>query len=432
MEKFDYVIVGSGIAGLHSAYRLTEQNKKVLVLESESYIGGRMSSHEINGNFVDFGAKFVANAYRNMLPLAKELGVVPVPIGLTRAAIFKEGKLYSFDDKKRFFGALLYKGISLKAKLQLGFAVLYALIKYRGLNIYDRDAALYLDNKSIYDDFRNFAGSEGFDHLLEPLSQNVVFYPTRDFSRAAFYSLLSKIVTMKTFTFPRGIGELCEKMAAQVQIEKNVKVRSVRKTEDGIVITALREGKEVTYQTENVILAIPGNRVLDILENPSSDEKEFFSHIRYASTVQILCEGVTNLFNTTNVIWTLPKEESNFTALGNRGREGSSANSTYFIAALRENTFMRLREANALDSDHLRELILKEFPNISGLKIIRVQVWESATPKLYPGYITSVDRFLKRPDWNSGIYFCGDYLENPSTEGALTSSIRLLEKINAV
>lgn len=353
MGKLDYIIIGSGIAGLHTAYRLSQQNKKVLVLEKESYIGGRMSSHEINGHFIDFGAKFIANAYKNMLPLAEELGVEPVSINLTKAGILKAGKLYSFDDTRRIFAALSYRGISLRAKLQLGLAVVYALIKYRGLDIYNLEDVLYLDDKSVYDDFRDFAGPEGFDHLLEPLSQNVVFYPTKDFSRAAFYSLLSKLITMKTFTFPRGIGELCEKMAARVPVEKNVEVISAQRTPAGIIIKALKNGQEITYQAGRAVMAIPGNRVLNILKSPLPDERTFFSQVRYASTVQILCEGKTNLFEKVNVIWTLPKEKSSFTALGNRGREGSSADSTYFIAALREGTFTRLRDTNNLDPAHL-------------------------------------------------------------------------------
>jgi len=286
-----------------------------------------------------------------------------------------------------------------------------------------------LDDKSIYDDFRNFAGAEGFDHLIEPFSQNVVFYPTKDFSRAAFYSILPKLSIAKTFTFPKGIGQLCELMAASVPMERSAEVKSVQRTAAGVMVKVLKEDKEIVYQTKNAILAIPGNRVLDVLDNPLPSEGEFFSKVRYASTVQILCEGKTDLFKETNIIWTLPKETSNFTALGSRGYRASSVDSVYFIAALRENTFRLLRETDCLDSRHLQNLIQEEFPSISDLKIIRVQIWESATPKVYPGYLKNVYKFLTRQDWDNGIYFCGDYLENPSTEGALTSSIRLLEKL---
>jgi len=73
MQELDYIITGAGMAGLHTAYRLVQQGKKILVLEKENYVGGRMSSHEIGGHFIDSGAKFVTSAYKHMLPLVRTL-----------------------------------------------------------------------------------------------------------------------------------------------------------------------------------------------------------------------------------------------------------------------------------------------------------------------------------------------------------------------
>jgi protoporphyrinogen oxidase len=429
MEKPDHIIIGAGMAGLHTAYRLQQRGRKVLVLEKEDYAGGRMSSHEIDGHFADFGAKFVTDAYRHMLPLARELGVELVPIHLTKAAIRKEGKMYHFDGARKFSNVLSYGGISFAAKLRLGLAALYAMAKHRGLDPYEPESALHLDDKSTYDDFRPLAGAEGFDHVVESFCRNVIFHGTKDLSRAAFYSILFKLLTMKTFTFPRGIGELCEKMAVEVSVERGVEARSVRRTPEGSVVQALKDGRETEYLAGNVILAVPGSRVLDILNDPLPHEKEFFSQVRYAGTVQILCEGKTDLFERANVIWTLPKEESNFTALGSRGWRDSSTGALYFTVALRENIFRRLRAENALEPGRLEELIQEEFPQISDVKVVRVQVWESATPVLYPGYWKILLKFLGKANRGDGIYFCGDYLENPSTEGALTSSVKLLEKL---
>ena len=425
-EKLDYIIIGSGIAGIHTAYRLQQKGKKVLVLEKESYVGGRMSSILINGRYVDFGAKFIGSVYKNMLPLARELDVNPVPIPLNKVGILKNNKLYTIGDSK--LSALLYKGISLKARLQLGTAVFLRLIKYPHLDLYKLENNLKLDDKSIYDDFRNFAGVEGYDHVLESFSRNVIFTGTKDFSRGAFYSILFKFLRLKPFTFPEGIGQLCKKMATSLPVEFGVKVKSVQRTFEGITVSIQNGG--TTYLAKNVVVAIPGNRVLDILENPSPYEKEFFSQIPYASTVQIYCEGNTNIFNQTNGIWTLPHENSNFTALGKGAAKINAEGFINFTVALREKTYKYLLETNNFNPNYLKGLIEKEFPNISDLKIIRVQVWDSATPIFYPGYLTKLSKFLNRTDWNNGIYFCGDYLENPSTEGALTSSIELLQKLN--
>lgn len=425
---FDYIIIGSGIAGLHTAYRLNQQGKKILVLEKESYVGGRMSTRMVKGHSVDYGAKFVANGYKNMLPLAKELGVNPIPIPLTIFSIRRQGKLYPFDASNKF-DVLFNKAISLKAKLRLGLAVLFLLIKYRKLDPYKPENSLYLDDKSTYEDLRRLAGEEGFDYIVEPFSQNVVFYSTKDFSRAHFYSYLAKILRVKTFSFPKGIGQLCEKMASDLPVELNTQVKSVERISTGARVVVLRDGKEIVYETKNAIIAIPGNHVLDILLDMLPEEKEFFSQIRYAGTVQIIATAKTNLFSEAKAIWTVPKENPNFSALAVKSWRIPFVDATVFHASLKEFAYKRLLEAGNFDHEHLQNLIHQEFPSLTNVRIVDMQVWESATPIVYPGYITSVVNFLKRPNWNNGIYYCGDYLENPSTEGALTSSIKLLQKI---
>ncbi len=50
-EKYDTVIIGSGLAGLTVGALLTsEEKQKVLVLEKEAYVGGRLLSFQVKGN----------------------------------------------------------------------------------------------------------------------------------------------------------------------------------------------------------------------------------------------------------------------------------------------------------------------------------------------------------------------------------------------
>ncbi len=431
MGTFDYIIIGSGIAGLHTAYRLNQQGKKVLVLEKESYVGGRMSTREVSGHRVDYGAKFIANGYKNMLPLAKELGVKPVPVHLMTFSVRRHGKLYPINLSNKF-AFLTWGLISFKAKVRLVLTMAFLLIKYRNLDSYKPESYLHLDDKSIYEDARPLMGEEAFDYIIEPLSQDVVFYGTKEFSRAPFYSLLSKLFRIKTFSFPRGIGQLCQKMAVDLPVELNTQAKSVNRTSIGVTVTALRKGKKVVYQAKNVVMAVPGSRVLDILKDPLPEEKRFFSKVRYASSIQIIATAKPPFFTKSRAIWTVPKEHPNFSALAVKPWHIPSTHATVFHASLKEIAYRRLVKTGDFDYNHLQNLIHKDFPNLNDVHIIDMQVWESAVPEVYPGYLTQVLGFLNRPNWNNGIYFCGDYLENPSTEGALTSSIKLLQKINAV
>ena len=46
-DQYDVIVVGSGIAGMAAAHDLAEHGKRVLVLEANSYIGGRTKSTPI-------------------------------------------------------------------------------------------------------------------------------------------------------------------------------------------------------------------------------------------------------------------------------------------------------------------------------------------------------------------------------------------------
>ena len=65
-QSFDFIVVGAGIAGLTAAYELRKQGKSVLVLENNSYPGGRMSAITIENIPLSLGAQFIASFYSNM------------------------------------------------------------------------------------------------------------------------------------------------------------------------------------------------------------------------------------------------------------------------------------------------------------------------------------------------------------------------------
>jgi protoporphyrinogen oxidase len=43
--EYDYIIIGAGISGLYTAYLIKKhKNSKILILEANNYIGGRMGT----------------------------------------------------------------------------------------------------------------------------------------------------------------------------------------------------------------------------------------------------------------------------------------------------------------------------------------------------------------------------------------------------
>ena len=72
---YDVIILGGGIAGLYTAYKLNRRSPhlKILLLEKENYLGGRVFTvHQGNMN-VEAGAGRFADNHRYLMELLKEL-----------------------------------------------------------------------------------------------------------------------------------------------------------------------------------------------------------------------------------------------------------------------------------------------------------------------------------------------------------------------
>ena len=86
MELYDYIIVGAGIAGLYTAYKLKKkyQKIKILVLEKEKRIGGRAGSDIFYGTNILSGAGIGRKLKdKRLLKLLKELKI-PVQFYTTK------------------------------------------------------------------------------------------------------------------------------------------------------------------------------------------------------------------------------------------------------------------------------------------------------------------------------------------------------------
>jgi Phytoene dehydrogenase and related proteins len=67
MNKYDVVVIGAGISGLLSPLAISKENKSVLVLEIEEYIGGVCRSYEVDGYRVDTGPHTITRLERGPL-----------------------------------------------------------------------------------------------------------------------------------------------------------------------------------------------------------------------------------------------------------------------------------------------------------------------------------------------------------------------------
>ena len=75
LPKRRAAIVGAGLAGLTSAYRLRQAGWDVTVFEASDRSGGRVQTVKREGFLIDTGASAIADSYTAYLKLAYELGL---------------------------------------------------------------------------------------------------------------------------------------------------------------------------------------------------------------------------------------------------------------------------------------------------------------------------------------------------------------------
>ncbi|MFF1420166.1 NAD(P)/FAD-dependent oxidoreductase [Streptomyces sp. NPDC058280] len=66
-DHADVVIIGAGIAGLSAAHQLTSAGVTVSVLEAAPYVGGRMTTDQVDGFLLDRGGPLLNTAYPELL-----------------------------------------------------------------------------------------------------------------------------------------------------------------------------------------------------------------------------------------------------------------------------------------------------------------------------------------------------------------------------
>src|ERR1700693_314495 len=94
MSSVDVVIVGAGIAGLATAFELSQRGSSFVVLERAPRAGGVIFSEEIDGYTIDGGPDALLIQKPDGIALCQELGIGDrlVPTRLPRLAYIQRGR----------------------------------------------------------------------------------------------------------------------------------------------------------------------------------------------------------------------------------------------------------------------------------------------------------------------------------------------------
>ena len=122
---YDLIIIGAGPAGLTAAYQLSESNKKVLVLEKKSQVGGLAETKVFGPHRYDIGPHRFFTKNKEVYELFLEiLGNDAVSVDRKTRILFNNSY---FDYPLTPLNALFGLGVS--ESVVIGFSYLFARVK---------------------------------------------------------------------------------------------------------------------------------------------------------------------------------------------------------------------------------------------------------------------------------------------------------------
>lgn len=306
MEHYDYVVLGGGVSGLGFAKRMSENGKKVLVLEKENIVGGLSRSIEHNGFYLDFCAH---RFHTNNKDLLNEVLSLP---GLSMERHIKKSRIYMFNKwlKYPFEIQQLLAAMPLKQSMVSGFSFAYNLItknfrKVSTLQSY-KEWFIHLYGVKLYDVMCYPYTSKIWHHDPGEISAD---WADQRFQGENLKKLLSKVIKKiltldftsydlkddslapdgGPFYYPqKGIQEMCDALAlastnAGTTILTGISISSVHTKNKTVSFTEKGNKKTVTY--DGLISTIPIHTYYNLQERKSARIEKTLSGIEYMDIV---------------------------------------------------------------------------------------------------------------------------------------------------
>jgi cation diffusion facilitator CzcD-associated flavoprotein CzcO len=75
MSNYDYAIIGAGPCGIALAYALSLSNKRIILIDRNSSLGGIHRVTRVQGLFTEHGPRIYSNSYVNTIELFNDMNI---------------------------------------------------------------------------------------------------------------------------------------------------------------------------------------------------------------------------------------------------------------------------------------------------------------------------------------------------------------------
>ena len=268
--NYDIIIVGGGISGLFTAYKLSKTDLKILIVESNEELGGRVNTIYKDDFYYECGAARFHKKHTKLLSLINELGlkesIEPLPKKVNYFLRSKESRYYYNTDEKLNLKDLLKEAIEQKKEIKKDHLINITFYQYLMI-IFDSETVQY-----IKDTF-------GYDSEIMNLNAHAAIKMFKDdlLSEDDYYYLSG------------GLSQIIQVMEDELKLKENVFIK--RKTK----IKGIEGNKVITENNDKfkygkLILTIPSEKLKEI---DYFKEKVLFDSVKPMKLLRIYAQYPT-------------------------------------------------------------------------------------------------------------------------------------------
>jgi predicted NAD/FAD-binding protein len=297
MTRSTVAVVGAGVSGLTAAYLLSRTHS-VTLYEAEDRLGGHAHTHDVTdpaGNRLAVDTGFIVHndrTYPHLRRLFGELGIATRP---TEMSMSISDQVTGIE----YAGGRGIRGLFAQPHRAADPRFLAVLIQVRRFHRRAR-AFLAASGDSDLTGLGDFLDAEGFSPAFRQLhalplvscvwstgSDTALQYPARYLFRfLAHHGMLGTVDSPQWSTVVGGSRTYVDAIACRLRrIRSGRAVRSILRDSDGIQLV---DSSGMTARHDQIVIATHADAALDMLADPSRDEKEVLSAFSYARNETVL------------------------------------------------------------------------------------------------------------------------------------------------
>ena len=419
------IVVGAGLAGLTTAYRLNKAGWKITIFEARNQVGGRAVSVSKQGYLFDSGAVGTGTVYKDYMGLVEELGLSDrVVKASTVASTVRDGRLHEIDSAKPMT-ALTSKLLSFGSKLKM-INLMRDLGKVKPyLDIRDVAAASQFDDETTEAYALRRLNPELLEYFVEPMIRTLNLNRARNNSKLELMNALAGLFSTTMITLKGGLVVLAQALAKGLDIQCNTKVDSVKKFDDHVeVCFSDTSGSTVTARADVCVLATELPHALEIYAAARSDLSPL-AEIYQCNRGLCVHLGYKAATHTKALMAMMPpsenKEISLFFFEHNKGPDrappGHSMITVFFDDTAADRPWALSDEALIRDTAANVEKIL---PELAGhLEMSHVTRWPLGLTNPSPGSFKAIHAVNQKLNPADRVQYAGDYRSTAGQNSAV-------------